>query len=320
MPAPRVFVSSTFYDLRYIRENLRFFIGSLGYDPILAEEGAVFYDPTKDVREATVSDVASCQILVLIIGGRRGAVMPQDDTSVTNAEYREAAEHGIPVFVLVERAVLEQYRVFVSNKQNTSIDVSHISYPAVDSTSVFDFIEEVQHQAVNNALFPFADFGEIQAYLKQQWASMAHRWLTTESESKRVDSLVSALKISTDKIEYFTRQIVGSVGDPMSKIKVEFYDLMLERDMIKDLLSWGLRPTPQSILIHGTLDLFTNNQLAPLDPSESAALYHGGPPYRASVDHIDRDRRDYTELRQTMIDRLATLGISEVDFLQGIPR
>ncbi len=30
MPTPRVFVSSTCYDLKYIRENLKFFIRNLG--------------------------------------------------------------------------------------------------------------------------------------------------------------------------------------------------------------------------------------------------------------------------------------------------
>ena len=45
MAIPRVFISSTCYDLKYIRENLRFFIKTIGYDPILSEEGGIFYDP-----------------------------------------------------------------------------------------------------------------------------------------------------------------------------------------------------------------------------------------------------------------------------------
>ena len=52
MPAPRVFVSSTCYDLRYIRENLKFFIRTLGFEPVLSEEGAVFYDPSMPVEDA----------------------------------------------------------------------------------------------------------------------------------------------------------------------------------------------------------------------------------------------------------------------------
>jgi hypothetical protein len=39
MAAPKVFVSSTWYDLRYIRENLKYFISNLRYEPVLSEEG-----------------------------------------------------------------------------------------------------------------------------------------------------------------------------------------------------------------------------------------------------------------------------------------
>ncbi len=49
MPAPRVFISSTLYDLKYIRENLKFFVRSFGYEPVLSEEGAIFYDPKLSV-------------------------------------------------------------------------------------------------------------------------------------------------------------------------------------------------------------------------------------------------------------------------------
>jgi hypothetical protein len=46
---PRVFVSSTFYDLRYIRENLRIFIKNMGFEPILSEmkKGISFMIPSR---------------------------------------------------------------------------------------------------------------------------------------------------------------------------------------------------------------------------------------------------------------------------------
>ena len=60
MPVPRVFVSSTCYDLKYIRENLKSFIRSLGYDPILSEEGSVFYDPSLHAQDACLAEVPAC--------------------------------------------------------------------------------------------------------------------------------------------------------------------------------------------------------------------------------------------------------------------
>lgn len=43
MAKPRVFISSTFYDLRQVRQDLDQFIMSLGYEPIRNEEGDIPY-------------------------------------------------------------------------------------------------------------------------------------------------------------------------------------------------------------------------------------------------------------------------------------
>ena len=48
MARPRVFISSTFYDLKQIRADLDNFIRSLGYDVVRNEEGAITYE--KDFR------------------------------------------------------------------------------------------------------------------------------------------------------------------------------------------------------------------------------------------------------------------------------
>jgi hypothetical protein len=178
MPAPRIFISSTCYDLKYIRENLRFFIRSLGYEPVLSEEGAIFYDPALHVADACTAEVPICQLFVLIIGGRYGSL--HKGKSITNAEYEVAVKAKLPIFALVERDVLEQSRVYAANKSTGT----NIVYPAVDNTKVFGFIQDVQTHAINNALVPFSDFEEMQNYLKRQWASMLHQYLTTEGEAK----------------------------------------------------------------------------------------------------------------------------------------
>jgi hypothetical protein len=37
MAKPRVFISSTFYDLRHVRADLERFIKDMGYEPVLSE-------------------------------------------------------------------------------------------------------------------------------------------------------------------------------------------------------------------------------------------------------------------------------------------
>ncbi len=321
MAPPRIFISSTCYDLRYIRENLKYFIRNLGYDPVLSEEGAVFYDPDLHVQDACLAEVPACQIFVLIIGGRYGGQYKDTDRSITNAEYLEAVKAKVPIFALVERGVYDQYRVYRSNKDNPDIDPTKITYPSVDSTNIFGFIEEVQTQTVNNALVPFSDFEEMQSYLRQQWASMMYRFLTSESEAKRFGDTLSAISQATEKIEFFTRQVVKSVGDPTTNLKVEFYEMLLSQSFIQDLIFWGLKPIPDLILQNETLDEFCGNQIV-LDKSKSAfedsedSITHGGPPFRlTSTERLQRNRDQYIKIRSEFLEKIKEKGLKVEEFL-----
>ncbi len=324
MPAPRIFISSTCYDLRYIRENLKFFIRTLGYEPILSEEGAIFYDPGLHVQDACLSDVPSCQMFVLIIGGRTGSVFKDSDKSITNAEYMEAAKSKIPIFALVERPVFEQYRLYQSNKSNTAIDIAKINYPNVDSTKIFDFIDQVQAQTTNNALVPFSDFEELQTYLRQQWASLLFRFLLNDSEARRTGELVASLSAATENIEFLTRQVVKSLGDPVARTAVEFYDYLIGFGVIRDLSVWKLNPSPKAILLHESLDDFCNNQIE-VDEDEdddedgygSHSITYGGPPYRLGRGKYKQDKKMYVEIRSELLRRLEEKGISVEQFVQG---
>ena len=76
MLAPSVMVSSTFYDLRQIRSDLRQFIkDDLGYSALLSEFPSFPVDPDKDTIENCRKRVeANTDILVLVIGGRYGSI------------------------------------------------------------------------------------------------------------------------------------------------------------------------------------------------------------------------------------------------------
>ncbi len=317
MPAPRIFVSSTCYDLRYIRENLRFFIRTLGYEPVLSDDGAVFYDPALHVQDACLADVPSCQMFVLIIGGRTGGAFKGGDKSITNAEYEEAVKSKIPVFALVERPVLEQFRLFTSNKANEAIDASKIKYPNVDSANVFSFLDQVQNQATNNALVPFSDFEELQSYLRQQWAGLLFRFLVSDSEARRTAELFGSLRQATENIEFLTRQVVKSLGDPIARAAVEAYDSVIGFEVSRDLASWNITPSPRAILLHETFDAICQNQVRPDAEDDGMSLTYGGPPYKLSTARYERNKRDYLRLRELIIQQLGAKGISVEQFLQG---
>lgn len=45
MARPRIFVSSTYYDLKHIRSAMEVFIDSMGYESVLFESGEIPFFP-----------------------------------------------------------------------------------------------------------------------------------------------------------------------------------------------------------------------------------------------------------------------------------
>jgi len=254
MAVPRVFVSSTCYDLKYIRENLKYFIRRLGYDPVLSEEGTVFFDPSLHTHEACIAEVPNCQMLVLIIGGRFGAQFKGKTHSVTNAEYREAVRLKIPIFAIVEQGVYNESKVYLYNKGSKSIDAGNIKYPSVDNVSIFEFIEEVRSNTINNAIVPFKDFSDIEAYLLQQWAGMMYAFLMRDNEHTRVADTLVIMKEMSERVEMLSRQILRSVGTDEAKITAELYDAMLSCEAVRIFSYMNYRPSPQVILENDDID------------------------------------------------------------------
>ena len=327
MAAPRVFISSTCYDLKYIRENLKYFIRNLGYEPVMSEEGSVYYNPLINVQDACVAEIPSCQILVLIIGGRFGSEFKDESRSITNQEFLEAIKHKIPAFALVEQGVHDQYFVYNSNKDNTDLNSEKIRYPAVDSTKIFQFISDVQSQSINNALVPFSDFEGIQSYLRQQWASMFNQYLMSKNEESRVTDLLKEITATNEKIEFLSRQVVKSVGDTITQLKVQAYDLIIEERVSQDLLAWNIKPVPEIFLKNEDLDSLCNDDFMNPDLKESGKEYgenyqdstltFGGPPYTCGSKKLKSMRTQFAETRSKLLKLLKDADVALDAFLSA---
>ena len=59
MSKPRVFISSTFYDLRQVREDLERFIKELGYEPVRNEQGDIPYGKEESVEASAYRESRS---------------------------------------------------------------------------------------------------------------------------------------------------------------------------------------------------------------------------------------------------------------------
>ena len=74
MATPRLFISSTCYDLHEVRFQLRRFIEEIGYEPVMSEFGDIFYDLHQHVHDSCRDEVAKCNMFLLIVGNNYGTV------------------------------------------------------------------------------------------------------------------------------------------------------------------------------------------------------------------------------------------------------
>lgn len=217
MAAPKVFVSSTCFDLVEIRDSLRLFIKSFGFEPILSEYGDVFYHPDLHTHEACVNEIGNCHLFVLVIGGRFGGRYVCDKTkSITNAEYEAAVTNKIPIFTYIKSGVLENHHIYQENNKQSF--VNQIRYPALerqeDAPQIFEFINRVRRASVNNGYESFDVSKDIEEHLRKQWAGMFFEYLRTRAIKEQIsvtNTLLSSLQNSSDKLEEITKRIYSSV-------------------------------------------------------------------------------------------------------------
>jgi Domain of unknown function (DUF4062) len=110
MARPRVFISSTFYDLKQIRSDLELFIRDIGYDPVLHERGAIPYGTKEKLEEYCYREINQVEILVSVIGGRFGSQSDHQPYSISQQELKTAYELGVQVYIFVEAQVLSEFR------------------------------------------------------------------------------------------------------------------------------------------------------------------------------------------------------------------
>jgi len=309
MAIPTVFVSSTFYDLRYVREGVKRFVDSLGYGAVLSEEGTVFFDPRSHTAESCIREVGNVEIFVLIIGGRYGSSMPTSELSVTNAEYQQAISKGVPVFALVEQGTYNDFALYSANSSRPEL-IQQLTFPNTDAVEVFMFIETVRSRAVNNALVPFRTVGDIENYLKLQWAGMMHNFLTREAREENVSDTLEALTQMNERVEVIAEQILKVVGAPIDTLVVRILNEMIDQSVVSDLRFTGARPTPGAICQYATVVELAEGVGAGLavDPSMDGNSLGGDG--RVSEERMTEMVRKYEILRSEVLAMVEASGMT----------
>lgn len=229
MAKPRVFVSSTYYDLRHVRDVLENFIRQFGYDPILFEKGEIPFVHTKSLEDNCVTEVESADILILIIGGRYGSLSREDQDlvktdpekffsavrSVTRKEYEKARERDIPIFIFVDENILAEYKTYQENRDNGTIKYAH-----VDDVRIYAMLDDIFKQQRNNYVKGFSSHEEILTWLREQWAGIFADSLKRRQTETKLSSLEAQIRELTNvvsSLKTYSEEIVKSVEKGKSK-------------------------------------------------------------------------------------------------------
>ena len=195
MAKPRVFISSTYYDLKNVRADLDRFIKEQGYEPVLNEHGNIPYGSEKKLEEYCYKEIELCDMLISIIGGRFGSESFNKKYSISQQELRAAIDLNKPIYIFIEKNVMAEFKTFEKNK-----GTENIKYASVDDKRIYQFVDEVQMLPVGNPIAPFETASDITIYLKEQWSGLFQRLLKESSRQKEVrlledmQGMISTLK------------------------------------------------------------------------------------------------------------------------------
>lgn len=124
---PRVFVSSTYYELKYVRERLERFVNNLFFEPVLFESDNVTFEQSKPLGISCYNEVIRCQMMILIVGGRYGSAVSRENAESKKAQYNKEyvsitsrecdidIRNNIPVFIFIDKNVYAEYQTFRRN-------------------------------------------------------------------------------------------------------------------------------------------------------------------------------------------------------------
>jgi hypothetical protein len=208
MAKPKIFVSSTYYDLRHIRSDIERFIKEQGYEPVLNEQGNIPYGKDDKLEDYCYKEINNVDILVSIIGGRYGSESKNENNSVSQMELKTAYELNKQVYIFIEKSVYNEYHFYLNNKENDST-----KYTYADNVKIHQFIEFVESLPNNNTIHGFETSADISSFLKEQWAGLFQRFLQDQTRNKEINiikGIENTAKTLNQLVTFLTEEKRGS--------------------------------------------------------------------------------------------------------------
>lgn len=211
MAKPRVFISSTFYDLRQIRVELDKFIEGLGYEPVRNEEGDIPYGKDEALQAYCYKEIANIDVLVSIIGSRYGSAgiikEKEQEYSVSQLELKTALKEDKQVFVFIDKNVFTEYETYILNKNN-----ENVIYKYVDNVNIYKFIEEIKALPHNNNIKGFETAENITSYLREQFAGLFKQFMLDNKRVKEtliIRDIENTAKTLRELVDYLKEDSQG---------------------------------------------------------------------------------------------------------------
>ena len=242
MAKPKLFLSSTFYDLRQIRTDLDLFVENLGYDIIRNEEGDIPYGKDEALEEYCYKEIKGIDILISIIGGRYGTESKRGNNSISQLELKTALKENKQVYIFIKKNVLSEYETYMLNKDR------EISYRFVDDKRIYNFIEEIKSLPNNNNIKGFETASDISKYLKEQFAGLFQRFLEEQTRIKEV-SLIQNL----EKTAQTLNKLVNFLSDENKDKDYEINKILMINHPFTEYLKLKL-DIPYNFYIEGFSD------------------------------------------------------------------
>ena len=234
---PRIFVSSTFYDLKYIREDLANFIRAHDFEPVMFEEGDIGYTPGNPLDDSCYEAMRNSDMAILIIGGQYGSAATGEKNktgefiSITHREYNEAIKRSVPVYCFVDRSVLAEYQVYKLNKSKINNNTDYLEFQATKDVNVFRFIDDI-YKIGHISITPFERAEEIKDYMGKQWADMFKKYLEylkNKSDSEKLNSTVDDMNTILKQMKI----MINKIGENTIKNESDYRKIIDEQQMIE---------------------------------------------------------------------------------------
>lgn len=252
MAGLRVFLSSTCYDLNILRSQLRIFIQSLGYEPIMSDYDDVLYDPRIHTHTSCIDEVCNCDMLVLVIGPRFGgksspealnkinfdglnnsslnveSLKKKENLSITQLEVLKAIEESIPIYTFIDKKVWHDHELYEKNNDKPYID--EIVFPSIEKQEtakfIFNFINFIRLRIKGNNIFTFEKIQDIQDTLKKQWASYFQK-LLNEQRNNQIGVKTELMDPQRFNLEYNVSKFIKENENIKAKKTLKNYYLVL---------------------------------------------------------------------------------------------